>query len=560
LYKKSFIFLGIIIVFAIGISVFFSSILTADIQKLSVFSENIVANKFSEEVSGLKQKEFKKLGAAFNKMIFDIRNLFEKLEEINLVLEDKVKARTKELDQALTVQKAMTDNLEEAFMVVDKDGFLTPTVSKKTYSLFDGLKKNSNLVDLLRIDIDQEGYKEVMTQIDQNLFDFDQLMDFFPARLEKDEKILDIKYSKLLISDSFHGLIVVATDKTKEVQSKKLFETEKSKVNFIVKCFNNRSLVAGFIKEIKDYIDSIPAMDNLVDMIRAVHSIKGGASTIDLKDLADHCHIMEDQLVEIKAFSAELRKSVHHNLIIFYNQYKNDYKQIIGEEIFGEYNPKVSVDASVLDSLLKSFPNVSSSDILNVIYRPVDDVFDFFKRSLITLAEEKNKLKPEIEIKSDFKALPFNILDQIRVDLTHYSRNIIDHAYKDELNRERLGKNKHLAVKIFVKKIADKKIQIWFVDDGVGIDTDKLVEVAVSKKLLTDAQSTEFSHQEKLDLIFWDTISTADNVTSLSGRGLGMSALQKKVVSLGGTLSIDSDYNKSTSLVLELNLMQEIIA
>ena len=140
--------------------------------------------------------------------------------------------------------------------------------------------------------------------------------------------------------------------------------------------------------------------------------------------------------------------------------------------------------------------------------------------------------------------------------IMHIVRNCCDHAIEESAVRTRAGKPSQGSIN-FRAYHSGASVYIQITDDGSGIDPEIIRKKAIEKGLITsDAQ---LSRKEILDLIFLPGFSTAKNVTNISGRGVGMDVVKRKISDLRGEVSIDTETGKGTSIILKLPLTLSII-
>ena len=155
----------------------------------------------------------------------------------------------------------------------------------------------------------------------------------------------------------------------------------------------------------------------------------------------------------------------------------------------------------------------------------------FDKEIAIEISAEKITLSPE---KSK---LIFDVL-------LHLLRNAIDHAIEDKEERTAKGKNRPAKIEISVK-LVENGLKLSVKDDGKGIDLEKVKAIAIEKRLLSDEKI--LTESEMLDLIFLHEFSTAETVTKVSGRGIGLDAVKNLVENSGGTISVKSRRSLGTT-------------
>jgi two-component system chemotaxis sensor kinase CheA len=150
------------------------------------------------------------------------------------------------------------------------------------------------------------------------------------------------------------------------------------------------------------------------------------------------------------------------------------------------------------------------------------------------------------------------MIEMIRDPLTHIVRNAIDHGIEAPDQRVRAGKNPVGRLHVSARQVGNH-ILIEVIDDGDGIDVDRLIQKAIANGLLTDEQAAHITWERKLALIFEPGLSTASQVTSISGRGVGMDVVRANVERIGGLVEIDSKPGEGVHLTLRVPLTLTII-
>ncbi len=150
------------------------------------------------------------------------------------------------------------------------------------------------------------------------------------------------------------------------------------------------------------------------------------------------------------------------------------------------------------------------------------------------------------------------MIEMIRDPLTHIVRNAIDHGIEAPDVREAAGKPRTGALKVSARQ-AGNQIIIEVVDDGRGIDGDALVRKARAVGLLTAEQSDKLSNAQKQALVFSPGLSTAGEVTAISGRGVGMDVVRANIERIGGVVDIDSRLGQGVKLSIRVPLTLTII-
>lgn len=209
----------------------------------------------------------------------------------------------------------------------------------------------------------------------------------------------------------------------------------------------------------------------------------------------------------------------------------------------------MAFQARVLNDLQKS--------VMKIRMVPVEHLFRRFPRVVRDVAKSCGK-DVNLVITGQDTDLDKSILDMLAEPLAHLVRNSVDHGI--ELPQERLqaGKASQGTVRLAAYHQGNQ-IVIEVADDGRGIDRDRLVAKAIDKGILTQSEAGEMTEQSALDLIFHPGLSTADQVTSISGRGVGMDVVKTVLDRLKGTISIKTEEAKGTTFYLRVPLTLAII-
>ncbi|MBN1206232.1 MAG: response regulator [Myxococcaceae bacterium] len=181
---------------------------------------------------------------------------------------------------------------------------------------------------------------------------------------------------------------------------------------------------------------------------------------------------------------------------------------------------------------------------------PLSTVFEAFPRAMRELARQQGK-EVDLVVENADIGVDRSMLADVRDALVHLLRNAVDHGLETPGAREPLGKPPMGRIRIRVRADGDM-LHIQVEDDGRGIDPERLKEVAVNRRLITQAQADALSEREAIELIFRPGFSTRDQVSEISGRGVGMDVVKRKVETLGGSVGVASRMSRGTTITLRL--------
>lgn len=195
--------------------------------------------------------------------------------------------------------------------------------------------------------------------------------------------------------------------------------------------------------------------------------------------------------------------------------------------------------------------------IMQTRMQPIAMVFNKFPRVVRDLARQLEK-KIDLVIEGKSVELDKTIIEAINDPLTHLIRNAVDHGIERPEIRRRDGKPEigRVTIKAFH---AAGQVNIEVSDDGKGLDGDKIAAAARDKGLVTDEQFRSMSSREKVNLIFLPGFSTAERVSNVSGRGVGMDVVKTNLDKLGGQTVIESTPGSGSTIRIKLPLTLAII-
>ncbi|MEZ6115004.1 MAG: chemotaxis protein CheW [Pirellulaceae bacterium] len=215
---------------------------------------------------------------------------------------------------------------------------------------------------------------------------------------------------------------------------------------------------------------------------------------------------------------------------------------------------------SELDSVTAGIDQVTSSlqeAIMQTRMQPINNVFSRFPRVVRDLCVKLGK-QCDVEINGKGVEVDKTILEAIVDPLMHIVRNAVDHGIDPPAERAAAGKTRPPVVDISAYHQAGR-VCIDVIDNGRGIDPAKIKEKAVVKGVLSADEADQMSDRDAIRLVFHPGFSTAEQVTDVSGRGVGMDVVRANIERLGGTVDIESEVGEGTSIRIVLPLTLAII-
>lgn len=196
--------------------------------------------------------------------------------------------------------------------------------------------------------------------------------------------------------------------------------------------------------------------------------------------------------------------------------------------------------------------------ILNMRMVPVETVFNRFPRMIRQLARDLNK-KIELDIIGAETELDRTVIDEIGDPLVHLLRNAIDHGIETPDIRKQNGKSEQGTVTLKAYH-SGNHVFIEIADDGGGISREKVLKKAISQGVVTEEESSTLSDRQVYELILASGFSTAETISDISGRGVGLDVVKATIESLGGSIAIDSKLGEGSIFSIQLPLTLSIIS
>jgi two-component system chemotaxis sensor kinase CheA len=273
----------------------------------------------------------------------------------------------------------------------------------------------------------------------------------------------------------------------------------------------------------------------MTELRRDVHTLKGVAALFGVETVAARCHELESQIDETgKGLSNEDCRSVA--------ALWSDYRARI-EPLLGDHRDRIEISTGDLDRAIVEAEG--SSPTLATRMRewrkePVARRFERAAQQLKQLAVRLGKPEPIVKIEANGLRLERDAFASFWASLAHVLRNAVDHGLEPEQARVEANKPARGTVTLSAT-VQNGELEIEVGDDGAGIDWDRLVGRARARTTLS-----EDGERARLEALFAEGVSSRDEVTAFSGRGVGMGAIKSVTEALGARLEVESARGKGT--------------
>jgi two-component system, chemotaxis family, sensor kinase CheA len=236
---------------------------------------------------------------------------------------------------------------------------------------------------------------------------------------------------------------------------------------------------------------------------------------------------------------------------------KSMLQQALGE--FGKRYPKELLRGKFADAMAfqARVLNDLQRSVMKIRMVPVDQLFRRFPRIVRDVARQCGR-EVDLELSGQETDLDKGILDAIAEPLTHLVRNAVSHGIEPAEERRRLGKSPRGKIKLNAYHQGNQVV-VEISDDGRGIDAQKIRTKALELGMMSAEESSRLTEGETLDFIFRPGFSTAEEVTEVSGRGVGMDVVQSVLQRLKATIHVETHVGQGTTFRLKLPLTLAII-
>lgn len=512
-----------------------------------------------------------------------LKNLQFTLERKIQFLERKTSEGASELKRVNGILEAMINSLEEGFFVFNRKGLCLPIYSRTCENLIESNPSGLFIFEVLKIPSEARSqFEDWLNLLFTEPLPFEDIALLGPKEFEHSKgKIIELKYYPMrLESGIIDRIIVVVKDSTKEFEASKIAERESAFSKRVIKFIKNKSAFKLFI------LDSIRIFNdldkellihscheknlyyknlNLELILRMAHTFKGGAASFEIFEVLEFVNQFEDILLNIKKNIIQddcilSLKALVINMRSTLKEVIDHFSDLLGESLLEDHE-KIEIPLIQLKELLVEMSKFKECEF--IYKKAVDDFLKepiqiFFNEFLEMIQVEtvklgKNVAKVEI-IGGDLKIFNKPYLKLFR-SFVHIFRNIIDHGIETSHERKEKGKLIDGHIKIifsyfFHNHSKNKWIKIEIEDDGRGIDLVKIKERI--KKTQPDICFSDKTDHQIIQYIFDPYVSTSEEVTELSGRGIGMNAVKFEVEELGGCIEVYSKPNHGTQLVIKI--------
>jgi len=490
----------------------------------------------------------------------------------------------------------LVENMKQALFSISSDGTIVEPVSRYSETVFGKKIAGQNLFSVLYNDF--QGKKEeadmvrsaIKTVFGEDDLQWDLCESNIPRRVKLNnlvstgtdnkgtEQILKAQPAPIWDKDNKLERILFVVE---DITSLEALERQASQASLRASMLedileNNSNDLQEFFKAETSTMSAVRSINEKLDVskfntiLRDLHTLKGNARLYKLKRLSDQIHQSETVLAQYKDKTTEFQApslSISEELPKIEevtNQYRELFEKISksnSASVTGDTVSKVALEQleKLVDAMAKHLPPIELAKIRNAVdrlsYKSLRESITRFDRMVNDVSIQLGK-KVQFQIQGD-ALTDVEKLTSLQDCLLHLIRNSLDHGLEEPAERLRKGKPESGTIRVECTD-GPNGVSISISDDGRGIDGEIIANKAVQKGLITQAVAKGMSPEEKINLIFMPNFSTSDNVTDISGRGVGMDVVKENVEKVGGVLKIETKVGKGSSFNITLGNTSEL--
>ncbi|MCP4296118.1 MAG: hypothetical protein GY786_10965 [Proteobacteria bacterium] len=414
-------------------------------------------------------------------------------------------------------------------------------------------------------------YRALYTLFNEEEYDSAMVISLLPKEVTINRSIFELYYS--FVEDNENRVLSVFIQMNDVTNERKL-EAQGAKDRNIQQKMNEN--IGGFLDMMADLektnqilddfqakyaeTEKQPDRETLNDILRTLHGTKGLVGAFRFDDLKNLIHDFESCLLIIKNENISDQVGPFFGLLMkWQEQYEHSlsFKENLGSDIIKRFNginysqdEQSRLEKALAEDDLKSLGSL----ILKKTKRPAVEIIKGWEKDINILSEELGKEVTLVKKVDGELFVPEKIVSDLNIVLRHIYRNSLDHGIELPKTREMQGKKQCGSLTIEIGE-NDDKLLIKVMDDGAGLDYDKIVELARAKENLDQNSINQFvTDNEIWKILFLPGFSSKEQVTKVSGRGVGLDAVSFTVKEAKGTIHVSSKTGEGSSFIINIPL------
>lgn len=435
----------------------------------------------------------------------------------------------------------LLENVEQGFLTLDPKGGVSGERSAPVDAWLGSCPEGTPFWDLLSpVDAKVAGWFQLgWDSIVEDALPLELSVDQLPKTFGREGHAFRMDYKPLLANGRLDKLLVVITDVTSIIEQQKAEERQREILTVLGTVMKDRKGFIEFMQETTSTIDQlVDAKLDLTTVKRVIHTLKGNFAVQGLMSLSQCCHELENVMFQGECIPSGAEREA---LRTRWAELTEKIEPLLARKSAGVIEIPEADRKQLLSAIRQLKPHPILGNMVSAwAHEPVRQRFERIGAQAQALAERLGKPNLRVEIDHGGVRLDSTHWGEFWSSLPHVIRNAVDHGLESPEDRTAAGKEEAGLLRLECRQDGDV-VELSFSDDGRGIDWDKLAEKAAAKGLPHD------SREDLVDAMFTDDVSTRDQATETSGRGVGLAAVRAAWKALGGHIVVDSVPGRGTS-------------
>jgi ligand-binding sensor domain-containing protein/HPt (histidine-containing phosphotransfer) domain-containing protein/PAS domain-containing protein len=475
-----------------------------------------------------------------------VRARIRVLRHRNETLEQKVEERTLELGQRNQALRIVLDNVDQGLFRVDLDGRILEERSTIVTHWFGPCEGLPDLVAYVGADTRfADAFSVGMMAVRDGLMPIAVCLDQLPKRLVASGRHFDCRYLPIEDAGTLRALLCVLDDVTERLKRTEDEAEQRELVAAFMAFTRDRAGFLVFFQESEGIVRDLSRADlDPAKRMRLLHTLKGNAGIPGLRRIVEICHRAETEFEMSDAISVETMRLLQDH----WAKVAQPLRAVIGGDGRGVIE---LCDADLDDLALRVQRGAEARELLFELLRlrwePVVRPLGRLAEHGRALALRLKGLQIDVRVQADTLRLDPQRWNPFWSTLVHLIRNAVDHGLESSEERASAGKPARPMLRLEARR-ADGGLRVEIEDDGRGIDWEAIRRLSRKRGLPSDTRAELFA------VLLRPDVSSREDVTETSGRGVGLAAVAASVSDLGGTLAVESEPGRGTLWILKLPL------
>lgn len=518
---------------------------------------------------------------AFANFLPAIDSSYTQLDDKALMAQRSIEISSKELTESNSelfelnqTFNALVNSLGQGFLLFGKDGVCLSVFSKACETLLETKPEGKEIAEVLRVpDEKRATFREWCNLLFEEIIEFDDLVELAPKFYEHSEKrIISLEFKPSFDREGkIRAVVMIATDRTNEVRLQQQAFEMHAFATMVTSILKDKSQFRNFVQvsreilaEALSRVERIEFDSSDLDHVkRDLHTLKGAAGTFGVLEVQNRVHEIETRVsneADLTCVRQYLQQAIRDVRKLF-ESLLSRHREVLCDVLSNSGSMReIPFDKlmSFADKLERKTNSAIRADFISeLVAIPMSELLAPFNGVLTETAKKAGKRVNPIEFTGeDIRVLPENY-QALLSSLSHVYRNIADHGIEKPAERAAQGKAELGRVKCTTHKVklnGRSAMLLVIEDDGAGIDS-KRIRTKLKERGQND-EAEKMTDDRVNQTIFEAGFSTLQQVTSISGRGVGLDAVKYEVERMGGTITVTSRPKIGTTFTLRIPIIE----